>query len=360
MIFKTLKYFITPIKKHTVLIAEPNVCHFEVIPGYIKYFRDLGFNVNVLLSNSTKKYKIFELINDKGVEVITVKDKYLKLFLSMNKNKEYEYILFTSHLLFVPKNGKPKQSVLEYFDDMVEPQKKVFIVEHRLEEINQELLKENRVIVLADFKYDFLETKPIVVNPHYFGDVKIIPKSDEQSKFIIVGEIAGARRNFWFLIDNMKDIINSTKKDFKISIVSKTPVEEIKKMIPQDLRNYFELCGALNYNELFKKMGENDYFLPLLDNRMTEHERYITIGTSGSFQLIYGFAKPCLIHTKFAGLHGFNNDNSFLYNTREEFVDKMKQAIELSGKDYKIIQDNLVKLKNEIYDKSLNNLKNAL
>ena len=38
----------------------------------------------------------------------------------------------------------------------------------------------------------------------------------------------------------------------------------------------------------------------------------------------------------------------------------MKQAIELSGKDYKIIQDNLVKLKNEIYDKSLNNLKNAL
>ena len=157
----------------------------------------------------------------------------------MNKNKEYEYILFTSHLLFVPKNGKPKQSVLEYFDDMVEPQKKVFIVEHRLEEINQELLKENRVIVLADFKYDFLETKPIVVNPHYFGDVKIIPKSDEQSKFIIVGEIAGARRNFLFLIDSMKDIINSTKKDFKISIVSKTPVEEIKKIIPQRFKKLF-------------------------------------------------------------------------------------------------------------------------
>ena len=144
--------------------------------------------------------------------------------------------------------------MLEYFYDMVEPQKKVFIVEHRLEEINQELLKENRVIVLSDLKYDFLDTKPIVVNPHYFGDIKITPKSNEQSKFIIVGEIARARRNFLFLIDSMKDIINSTKKDFKISKVSKTPVKEIKKIIPQELKNYFELCGALNYYELFKKM----------------------------------------------------------------------------------------------------------
>jgi len=82
-----------------------------------------------------------------------------------------------------------------------------------------------------DLKYDFLDTKPIVVNPHYFGDIKITPKSNEQSKFIIVGEIARARRNFLFLIDSMKDIINSTKKDFKISIVSKTPVKEIKKII---------------------------------------------------------------------------------------------------------------------------------
>ena len=57
------------------------------------------------------------------------------------------------------------------------------------------------------------------------------------------------------------------------------------------------LLITMNY---LRKIEENDYFLPLLDNRMTEHERYITIGTSGSFQLIYGFAKPCLIHTKFA------------------------------------------------------------
>ena len=64
----------------------------------------------------------------------------------------------------------------------------------------------------------------------------------------------------------------------------------------------------------------------MLDNGINEHERYITIGTSGSFQLIYGFVKPCIIHTKFAGVHSFNNDNSFLYNTKEE-VDTLIEGI---------------------------------
>ena len=40
--------FNNSIKKRTVLIFEPNRYHFECLPGYAKYFIDLGYNVDIL------------------------------------------------------------------------------------------------------------------------------------------------------------------------------------------------------------------------------------------------------------------------------------------------------------------------
>ena len=48
--FKDL--FNTNITKGTVLIFEPNKFHHECLPGYSKYFIDLGYNVDLLLHYS--------------------------------------------------------------------------------------------------------------------------------------------------------------------------------------------------------------------------------------------------------------------------------------------------------------------
>ena len=49
------------VKKKTVLIFEPNNYHFECLPGYTKYFIDLGYNVDILsLNNSLDSFCLFE------------------------------------------------------------------------------------------------------------------------------------------------------------------------------------------------------------------------------------------------------------------------------------------------------------
>ena len=45
-------FFNTTIKNNTILIFEPNKYHQECIPGFSKYFLDLGYNIDILVHKS--------------------------------------------------------------------------------------------------------------------------------------------------------------------------------------------------------------------------------------------------------------------------------------------------------------------
>jgi hypothetical protein len=50
--FKINKFedlFQNNIKNKTILIFEANKYHFECLPGYAKYFVDLGYNIDILI-----------------------------------------------------------------------------------------------------------------------------------------------------------------------------------------------------------------------------------------------------------------------------------------------------------------------
>ena len=55
----------THINDKTVAIIEPNPFHAETIPGYIKYFIDLGYNVDVFLTIENAYEKPFILMPQK-------------------------------------------------------------------------------------------------------------------------------------------------------------------------------------------------------------------------------------------------------------------------------------------------------
>jgi hypothetical protein len=107
-------------------------------------------------------------------------------------------------------------------------------------------------------------------------------------------------------------------------------------------------------------MRNTDFFLTLLDPDNPDHDRYITHGTSGSFQLIYGFSKPCLIVEKFAEVYGFTLDNAIIYKDNKYLGLAMQKAIDMSGDEYEDIRKNLIKMSNDIYNMSFENLKNVL
>ena len=120
------------------------------------------------------------------------------------------------------------------------------------------------------------------------------------------------------------------------------------------------MTGRLNFEDMYNKIEEADYILPLLDPDNNEHNRYITTGTSGSFQLIYGFIKPAIIHKKFSDYYNINDKNAIVYNNNQDLYDKLIYSINIDSNEYKSLQQNLQKLSNSIYKQSINNLKTLI
>lgn len=118
--------------------------------------------------------------------------------------------------------------------------------------------------------------------------------------------------------------------------------------------------GRLNFEDMYNKLEEADYILPLLDPDNDEHNRYITTGTSGSFQLMYGFIKPAIIHKKFADYYNLNDKNAIVYDNNQDLYDKLIYSINIDANKYKSLQQNLIELSNSIYKKSINNLKTLI
>jgi hypothetical protein len=107
---------------------------------------------------------------------------------------------------------------------------------------------------------------------------------------------------------------------------------------------------------LYNLIEDSDFILPSLDSEQLKHIRYITNGTSGAFQLSYGFVKPMIIDDKFAQYYNFDNSNSITYSSNQ-YADALIKAIEMSKEDYLQMQSNLKDKANAIYNSSLQNLK---
>ena len=93
---------------------------------------------------------------------------------------------------------------------------------------------------------------------------------------------------------------------------------------------------------MFKEIEKSDFILPLLDPDIEAHKRYMYYGTSGTFQLVYGFNKPCIIHKTFADIYGFDEKNSIIYECNDKLPEAILNAIYIMDDEYKNIQQNLL------------------
>ena len=111
---------------------------------------------------------------------------------------------------------------------------------------------------------------------------------------------------------------------------------------------------------MYEEIEKADFMLTAYDDKNPQHQRYNTRGTSGNFQLIYGFLKPCIIIESFAPINKFNSSNSILYKTVDNYADALETALSMNENEYRIMQDNLKQTVAEVYKESLDNLKEAI
>ena len=348
---ETVENFLHEIRKNSILIIEPNFCHFEVVPGFVKYLYDLEFKVDIITIDSIQLSYLENCLEN--VKVYQFNLEEINYILQSGLINEYKYLLFTSeckYIMNVPVDGNYQPLITDFFSNINFDKNRIIFVQHHMER----RIKCRKVISLADFHNKY-SARFKMVNPHYFGNIKITPRTLNTVNFITVGGMAIFRKNMSLLIAAVKELKQKGYNNFKIIVIGGGVIPELTS----DIKVFFDIKGRLNNQEMFNCMEHSDFYLSLLDTEIKAHERYISIGTSGSFQLIYGFVKPCILSRKFAEKHMLNDENSIIYEQNNLFQG-MKTALDMSSQEYLVMQKKLKITTENIYQQSLLNMKSLL
>ena len=151
------------------LIIELNPCHGECVPGYAKYFVDLGYDLHVILNE--------ELENDSPLSGVfehsRIELKYMpqadiiKYIQNTEELNQYSVCLFNSDYIY-----KYEKSVV-YLLSPTKYDVKILTVSHRQELINSKIQAKSNVVVLKKFDDN---DSIYEVNPHYFGNIQDMKK----------------------------------------------------------------------------------------------------------------------------------------------------------------------------------------
>ena len=338
---KSKDYF--SVRENSVLLMEFYLVHGETLPGYIQYLLDLNYNVDVVLCKPAKKGRndlglFFCFDHNEKVRVKTLSAYEMNFLLRSDIAAKYKHIIINSfndglvlsHLCFV--NLKKIKPVC---------------VIHNPNMYNK-YFQTNKIISIVKIE-SFNREPPLVVNPHYFGEIH---KKDKSKKtiFAAINSKELFRRNIFLLFEACEMLYKKGIYDFSVKIFGRG------FPIPERYRDNIQDFGFIDFKNMFKEIEDSDFFLALIDQESTPY----TNKASGSFQISYGYLKPIVLHGKFSDVSGLNDLNSVIYNDNAELADAMEKCICMPNNDYLTLINALENTQKELYKMSVNNLKTAL
>lgn len=334
---------------NTFIIWEPCThSHAEVVPGYVHHLLDLGYDVVVFATPKRFDEGLFSRFSHPKLTLHRYSQRAIRRMFRLHGMGEAAGILITTARKISGRDDYDAERQL--FTNRL-PHQKLLLVEHDIKPAFDIGVLTPDIITLRQPHYRDAVTT--AVNPHYFGNVSAAEKNAPITRFITIGAMRSKRRNTQLLLDAVRTLHDAGHTQFRISVIGRGNL----RGVPDDLRPYFEIKGRVDFTTLYAEMERAHFFLTLLDPDNPAHDRYITTGTSGSFQLIYGFATPCLIAQKFAAINGFDAANSLVYDTNGELAPSMQRAIMMNAAQYQTMQQTLQATAARIHEQSLANLR---
>lgn len=337
---------------NTFFLWEPcSHSHAEVVPGYAHYLLELGYDVSVLLTPQRLDEGLFERFTHPRLTLNRIPQAAIVRHFARHGLARARGILIST----ARKIGFNRSYVSEYglFGSRA-PGQKLLLVEHDVKVPMEAGITDRNVISLRPIEYRGLRSRG--VNPHWFGEVPRRGKSAERVNFIVVGALRARSRNIQGLLAAVAALHAAGQRGFHIVFVGEGNLRDV----PAELRDYFTVAGRVSFGELYAQMERADFLLSLLDPQNPAHEFYGTTGSSGNFQLVYGFAKPALVARKFAEPHRLTAQTSLVYEHNEELAEAMRAAITMSGEDYGRMQAALAELAADIRRESLETLRTMI
>lgn len=330
------------VRKNSVLIIESQDCHGECLPTVVHCFLQLGFEVDVWLSE--EEYKLKPLDSFSGVRTFQIQREILGTVLSLPLLHEYTALFWNTEYDYWSKNNVRDQ----YMSNCLPPPF-VFYQCHRPEFSYLKLGKKAIKLSLAE-----MENYPaFLFNCCYFGDIFHKTLGLER-RFIVVGNIERKRKDFDLLIKAV-DYLSFFRPDlsFKIDVVARVG----KLVIPDNLKKYFNFWGCLDYPSMYEKIRDSDFILPLFNSKIKEHSRYLENGVSGTINQSIGFGKPMIIEESFAKRFMISSEASIIYSEPEAFKEAFLQALEIKEADYQKLKLRITSIRDTRIAQNLTTMK---
>lgn len=332
-------------RPNSVLIAEYHRWHLECLPGYTKYFIDLGYNVDIIipkgLKESMEKFQpkdnlqIFEYSEIKEIEANLMKFKH-----KLNKYK----FSFLETLDLKHKNLYKKMG---YFENP----NSLFVI-HHIDEMSKyginNYISRKKVFSVTDYGViSFL-------NPNYFGEFNLLHEKNKSVSFFITST---KLRNYNYIVKGA-EFLKNKGINFVINVIGRTGKFNAKKL-PKRLKNYFHFFGEVKYQKMYEIIQNSNFIILNLFPNQKNDNLFRKYRSTGNSQLAYGFHKPVLIEENFAKPYKFSNETAIIFKGND-LSSAMLRAVNMKDEEYKNMCDNIKFLRESIYNASLINLKNVL
>lgn len=334
------------------LVWEPcSKNHGEVVPGYVHYLRELGYEVSVLVSPGRLKEGLFCRMQDPGVHLNRLSQAQIRRFLRHGDYAQCAGLLVTTARK-LPHTAAGAADLEQVFGPRL--QVPVHLVEHDVRPKVDRGLWDPRSLTLR--RVDYRGAGSCVVNPHHFGEVRITAKTPGRTRFLLVGTAGARRRAMHLIVDGVRRLLAEGVRDFEVVLVGKRS----DAGLPSELRPWFRGLGRIDFARLYDEVEAADFILTAYQSDNPDHLFYRTAGTSGNFQLVYGFRKPCVLLREFAAIQDLDDCNSVLYDRTEDLGEGMLRAARLSVQDYADMQARLDATARDLGESSIANLRGLL
>lgn len=338
------------VDEKTVFVWEPcTKNHAEVVPGFCRYLLDLGYRVIAFVHPDRLKEGLFARFAEENLYVYGMRRKQVFRYLKHTDINMAQGMIVTTAGKIV-KNYEYERTEKELMQKY--GLKRVWFVDHDCKEAKDcGKFLDNKIVMLREM--DYCNAAPIAINPHYFGRVAMHQK-EKITRFITVGKLHERKKDMSAIVEAAEELVRRKITSFQIVVIGDGTVSNL----PEEIQPYFEIKGRLDFAQMYDALEEADFFLTAYSKKIENHMRYITTGTSGNFQLIYGFALPCIIQEEFAEINRFDASNSILYEM--DYTEAMKRAIEMPKTEYRLMKEALHNTVEKIYQQSKANMKTLL
>lgn len=341
--FRMIAFLLHRHSADTVLLAELNPCHGELLHSWIKYLAESGQRCEIIVNKEI--YNELQPFDEelKSVDIYPFFYRFYKIIFSAAILSKYKKIIFNSEYIYPA--GK---SVFRLMEHLEAEKKRVIVVTHDMSE---------SLCCSADriglWERELKEFTPVFFQ--YYGEADMQAEKGRIKQFVIVGGDNPSCRNMKLLYPVLSAMAPEKRKMIKI-VVAGFKIPEI----PEELRDVFDLRGRCSYQELYQILRNSHAVLVLLDPENPEHLRYCSGVVSGNINLSFGFRCPMVIESQFAACYGISDQNGFVHKGNDELAIAIEKVLTISAADYQIMREAIDKAAIIKYSESLEKVKMLL